>query len=48
MAKALKAAGNRVLIVSKDPERAAKSAAENNFEFETVDFEDLAATQSKF
>ena len=48
VAKALKAAGNRVLIVSKDPERAAKCAAENNFEFETVDFEDLAATQSKF
>ena len=48
VAKALKAAGHRVLIVSKDPERAAKSAAEINCEFESVDFEDLAATQSKF
>ena len=48
VAKALKAAGHRVLIISKDPERAAKSAAEINCEFESVDFEDLAATQSKF
>jgi 3-oxoacyl-[acyl-carrier protein] reductase len=48
VAKALKAAGHRVLIISKDPERAAKSAAEINCEFVSVDFEDLAATQSKF
>ena len=48
VAKALKAAGHRVLIISKDPARAAKSAAEINCEFESVDFEDLAATQSKF
>ena len=48
VAKALKAAGHRVLIISKDPERVAKSAAEINCEFESVDFEDLAATQSKF
>jgi NAD(P)-dependent dehydrogenase (short-subunit alcohol dehydrogenase family) len=48
VAKALKAAGHRVLIISKDPERAAKSVAEINCEFESVDFEDLAATQSKF
>ena len=48
VAKALKAAGHRVLIISKDPERAAKSAADINCEFESVDFEDLAATQSKF
>jgi len=48
VAKALKAAGHRVLIVSKNPERAAKSAAEINCEFESVDFENLAATQSKF
>jgi len=48
VAKALKATGHRVLIISKDPERAAKSAAEINCEFESVDFEDLAATQSKF
>ena len=48
VAKALKAAGHRVLIISKVPERAAKSAAEINCEFESVDFEDLAATQSKF
>ena len=48
VAKALKAAGHRVLIISKDPERAAKSAADIDCEFESVDFEDLAATQSKF
>ena len=48
VAKALKAAGNRVLIISKDPERAAKSAAEIDCEFETVDFEDLESTKSKF
>lgn len=48
VAKALKAAGNRVLIISKDPERAAKSAAEIDCEFETVDFEDLDSTKSKF
>ena len=48
VAKALKAAGHRVLIISKDPVRAAKSAADINCEFESVDFEDLAATQSKF
>jgi len=48
VAKALKAAGHRVLIVSKDPERAAKSAAEIDCDFETVDFEDLVATQNKF
>ena len=48
VAKALKAAGNRVLIISKDPERAAKSAAEIGCEFETVDFEDLDSTKSKF
>ena len=48
VAKALKAAGNRVLIISKDPERAAKSAAEIGCEFETVDFENLDSTKSKF
>ncbi len=48
VAKALKAAGNRVLIISKDPERAAKSAAEIGCEFETVDFENLNSTKSKF
>jgi short-subunit dehydrogenase len=48
VAKALKAAGHRVLIVSKDLERAAKSAQEINCEFESVDFEDLTATQNKF
>jgi len=48
VAKALKAAGHRVLIVSKDLERAAKSAQEINCEFEAVDFEDLTATQNKF
>lgn len=48
VAKALKAAGHRVLIVSKNPDRAAKSAAEINCEFESVDFEDLTATQNKF
>ena len=48
VAKALKAAGNRVLIISKDSERAAKSAAEIGCDFETVDFEDLNSTKSKF
>ena len=48
VANALKAAGNRVLIVSKDQDRAANAAAEINCEFEVVDFEDLAATQNKF
>jgi len=48
VAKALKAAGNRVLIISKDPERAAKSAAEIGCDFVTVDFEDLNSTKSKF
>jgi len=48
VAKALKAAGNRVLIISKDPDRAAKSAAEIGCDFETVDFENLGATKSKF
>ena len=48
VAKALRAAGNRVLIISKDPERAAKSAAEIGCEFETVDFENLDSTKSKF
>jgi NAD(P)-dependent dehydrogenase (short-subunit alcohol dehydrogenase family) len=48
VAKALKAVGNRVLIISKDPDRAAKSAAEIGCEFETVDFENLNSTKSKF
>ena len=40
--------GNRVLIVSKDPERAATTASEISCDFETVDFQDLDATQNKF
>ena len=48
VAKELSLLGNRVLIVSKDPERAAKSASEIGCEFETVDFQDLDATQIKF
>lgn len=48
VAKELAKLGNRVLIVSKDPERAAKAAAEIGCEFETVDFQDLDATQIKF
>ncbi len=48
VAKELSQLGNRVLIVSKDPERAAKSASEIGCEFETVDFQDLDATQIKF
>ena len=48
VAKALKAAGNRVLIISKDPDRAAKSAEEIGCDFETVDFENLNSTKSKF
>ena len=48
VAKSLKAAGNRVVIISKDPVRAAKSADEISCEFETVDFEDLDSTKLKF
>ena len=48
VAKSLVASGKRVLIVSKDPVRAAESATELNCEFEVVDFEDLVATQRKF
>jgi len=48
VAKELVKLGNRVLIVSKDPERAAKAAAEIGCKFETVDFQDLDATQIKF
>jgi 3-oxoacyl-[acyl-carrier protein] reductase len=48
VAKELSRLGNRVLIVSKDPERASKSASEIGCEFETVDFQDLDATQIKF
>ena len=48
VAKALTAIGRRVVIVSKDPIRAAESAKEINCEFETVDLEDLAATRIKF
>ena len=48
VAKELAKLGNRVLIVSKDPERAAAPAAEIGCEFETVDFQDLDATQIKF
>jgi len=46
VAKALVAAGKRVVILSKDPARAAASAAELGCEFRTVDFEDLAATRT--
>ena len=48
VAKALKAAGQQVLIVSKDHDRAKNSAAEIGCNFETVDFEDLDATKEKF
>ena len=48
VAKALQAKGQRVLIVSKDKDRAAKSAAEIGCDFATVDLEDLDATRAKF
>ena len=48
VARELAKLGNRVLIVSKDPERAKVAAAEIGCEFETVDFQDLIATQNKF
>jgi len=48
VAKSLKASGYKVLIVSKDSNRAAKSALEISCDFETVDFEDLDATKLKF
>ena len=47
VARELAKLGNRVLIVSKDPERAKAAAAEIGCEFETVDFQDLIATQNK-
>ena len=46
VAKALVAQGKRVVIVSKDPERAAATAQELGCEFRTVDFQDLAATRT--
>ena len=48
VARELAKLGNRVLIVSKDPERAKTAAAEIGCESETVDFQDLEATKIKF
>ena len=46
VAKSLKAQGDRVVIVSKDPVRAATTASELGCDYRTVDFEDLEATRS--
>ena len=46
VAKELAAKGFRVLIVSKDLERARATAAELGCEFRTVDLEDLSATRT--
>ncbi len=48
VAKTLIAHGDRVVIVSKDPDRAAASAAQLGCDFECVDLEDLSATRSTF
>lgn len=48
VATALKAQGHRVVIVSKDPVRAATTAQEIGCDFRAVDFEDLDATRKTF
>jgi len=46
VARALKSAGNQVIGISKDPQRAATASNELGFPFETVDFEDIGATRT--
>ena len=45
VARELRQRGHRVVSLSKDPARAAATAAELGIEFETADFEDVAATR---
>jgi len=46
VARALKSAGNEVIGISKDPQRAATASNNLGFPFETVDFEDIGATRT--
>ena len=46
VARALKSAGNKVIGISKDPQRAAMASNDLGFPFETVDFEDIGATRT--
>jgi len=46
VARALKSAGNEVIGISKDPQRAATASNDLGFPFETVDFEDIGATRN--
>lgn len=46
VARALKSAGNEVIGISKDPQRAATASNDLGFPFETVDFEDIGATRT--
>jgi len=46
VARALKSAGNQVIGISKDPQRAATASNDLGFPFETVDFEDIGATRT--
>ena len=46
VARALKSAGNEVIGISKDPQRAAMASNDLGFPFETVDFEDIGATRT--
>ena len=46
VARALKSAGNQVIGISKDPQRAAMASNDLGFPFETVDFEDIGATRT--
>jgi NAD(P)-dependent dehydrogenase (short-subunit alcohol dehydrogenase family) len=46
VARALKSAGNEVIGISKDSQRAATASNDLGFPFETVDFEDIGATRT--
>ena len=46
VARALKLAGQQVIGISKDPQRAATASNDLGFPFETVDFEDIGATRT--
>jgi len=46
VARALKSAGQQVIGISKDPQRAATASNDLGFPFETVDFEDIGATRT--
>ena len=46
VARALKSSGHQVIGISKEPQRADSASAELGIPFETVDFQDVAATRS--